>query len=109
MEESSAGFAEMGWSAEDCDRMRQELGDTQYYQMMFQYGVSFGNRGVVEDVLLRGIPVDARIFNHGATALLWAVGTGADMVRLLLEYGASVHVEDTEGTTRSPAPSEPGT
>lgn len=93
------GFVEMAWSAEDCKRMRKELGDPQYFQMMFQCGVSFGSREVVEYVLRQGMPTDAPIFGHGSTALQRAVSTGAEMVRLLLEYGASVNVKDWDGVT----------
>jgi ankyrin repeat protein len=65
----------------------------------FIYGVMMGEIDKVWAALDSGVPVDAPLFGHGATALLWAVAKGEEMVRLLLERGAAINVEDWEGVT----------
>jgi hypothetical protein len=48
----------------------------------------------VRALLAAGVPVDAR-GEHGGTALHWACWKGyADVVKLLLEHGASLTIED---------------
>ena len=91
------GIEELGWSAEDCERIHQELGDDEYRRMLYQTGILAGNRDLVESLLDDGVSVDAPWFNHGATALL--LGAGEEMMRFLLERGASPNVEDWEGLT----------
>jgi hypothetical protein len=63
------------------------------------YGVAMGEIDTVRAALDCGVMVDAPLFGHGATALLWAVAKGEEMVRLLLERGAAINVEDWEGIT----------
>jgi ankyrin repeat protein len=99
MEAFPEGFEEIGLSAEDCDRLQKEWGDDEFFRMMYQCGVSFNKQEIVKTVLREGIAIDAPIFNHGATALLLAVDISEDMVRFLLDHGASVNVEDGEGST----------
>lgn len=49
----------------------------------------------VRGLLAAGVPVDTR-GEHGGTALHWACWKGyADLVKLLLEHGASLTIEDT--------------
>ncbi len=50
----------------------------------------------VRALLVAGMPVDTR-GEHGATALHWACWKGyADLVKLLLEHGASLTIEDEQ-------------
>jgi hypothetical protein len=65
----------------------------------YRIAVASGDCARVRRLLDGGVPVDAPIFGHGATALVWAVAQGEEMVRLLLERGASARAEDWEGVT----------
>jgi ankyrin repeat protein len=69
----------------------------------FSWACSYGHTNVVEFLLERGMPVDARLrhFGHGHTALhVAAYGAHADIVALLVRRGASLNVtDDTWGTT----------
>ncbi|MDQ2732293.1 MAG: ankyrin repeat domain-containing protein [Armatimonadota bacterium] len=67
----------------------------------YQYvmGVFTDDIGLVENAISKGVPVDAPLFGHGATALVVAVGKSEQMVRLLLNRGAPVNAEDWEGVT----------
>ena len=99
MDHFPQGIEELGLSADDCERMRQELGDDEFRKMLFQQGISLGKKALVETLLDSGVSVEAPWFSRGATALLSAAGGDEDLVRLLLERGASPNVEDSEGVT----------
>jgi len=61
----------------------------------FAWACEFGRTAVVEYLLDRGVPIDAKLRNHGNTALHWAAyGAHADTVRLLLDRGAPLDIRD---------------
>jgi hypothetical protein len=62
-------------------------------------GVSTDDLDLVRHALDSGVPVDAPLFGHGATALIRAVGKSEELVNLLIERGARVDAEDREGVT----------
>jgi ankyrin repeat protein len=92
-------FLQNGYTSADYERLRSELGDQEYFQFMYTCGISFGDIAVVQSALDNGVPVDLPNFGHGATALVWAVGVGEDLVRFLLERGADPKIEDWEGVS----------
>jgi ankyrin repeat protein len=67
----------------------------------FAWACEFGRTSVVDFLLQRGMPVDAKLRHHGNTGLHWAAyGGHADIVKLLLDHGASLDAKDEahEGT-----------
>jgi hypothetical protein len=67
----------------------------------YTWACEFGKSEVVEFLLDRGIPVDARLRHHGQTGLHWAAGGGhIETVKMLLERNAPVDIQDeTWGVT----------
>ena len=66
----------------------------------FAWACQFGRPEVVDFLLQRGMPVDAKL-RHGETGLHWAAHAGhAAIVKLLLDHGAPIDVKDDryEGT-----------
>jgi len=61
----------------------------------FRWACQYGRTNVVEFLLDRGMPLDARLRHDGQTGLHWAAGGGhPDIVRLLLERKAAINVRD---------------
>jgi ankyrin repeat protein len=61
----------------------------------FAWACEFGRTNVVEFLLDRGMPLDAKLEHHGETGLHWAAyGGHADTVALLLRRGAPVNARD---------------
>ena len=61
----------------------------------FAAACGFGRTAVVDFLLHRGMPVDARLPDHGQTGLhSAAIGGHADTVKLLLDRHAPIHLED---------------
>lgn len=89
-------FLQMGWSQEQYDAVREELGEVGYYALMYREAVYSGDCIGVAMALDSGIPVDAPCFTRGCTALHSAIAKGEAMVRLLLDRGATVNVEEAE-------------
>ncbi len=65
----------------------------EYHRFLTEFAEQH-NTGCVRALLVMGVPVDAR-GGHGGTALHWACWHGyADLVKMLLERGASLAVQD---------------
>ena len=61
----------------------------------FAWACEFGKTNVVDFLLQRGIPLDARLRHDGQTGLHWAaLGGHSDTVKLLLERKAPVEIKD---------------
>jgi hypothetical protein len=61
----------------------------------FAWACQFGRTNVVDFLLERGMPVDAKLRHHGQTGLHWAaIHAHVDTVKLLLERGSPVNAQD---------------
>ncbi len=61
----------------------------------FAWACEYGWTEVVELLLDKGVPIDAKIRNHGQTGLHWAAhGAHVNLVRFLLDRGAPVNCKD---------------
>lgn len=61
----------------------------------FAWACQFGWTAVVDFLLLKGVPVDAKLRHHGQTGLHWAAfGGHPDTVRLLVDRGAPLDPKD---------------
>jgi ankyrin repeat protein len=61
----------------------------------FAWACEFGRTAVVDFLLQRGVPLDAKLRHDKETGLHWAAyGGHADTVKLLIERGAPVHALD---------------
>ena len=69
-----------------------------------------GLAGLVEVLLSHGIDPNSQIRDDKRTALHWALAYGrVQVARLLVEYGASLHLADVHGTTPCDFLANPGT
>jgi hypothetical protein len=61
----------------------------------FAWACEYGRTEVAKFLLDNGMPIDAKIRNHGQTGLHWAAhGAHLSLVKLLLERGAPVNIKD---------------
>lgn len=61
----------------------------------FAWACEYGHTEAAELLLDKGMPIDARIRNHGQTGLHWAAyGAHAETVKMLLSRGAPVNAKD---------------